>query len=403
MEFKHTSVLLDETIENLNIKPNGVYMDGTLGGAGHSREIAKRLGSDGHLIGIDQDGEAIATAKERLAEYGDRITVVRDNYQNFKSILDELNISQVDGILLDLGVSSYQLDNADRGFTYRVDAPLDMRMDDRQTKTAKDIVNGYTEQELFHILKEYGEERFAKSIAYHIVKYRENKEIETTEELNDIIRGSIPAKVRNAQGHPSKQTFQAIRIELNHELEVLTNSIDGMIDCLKPGGRLCIITFHSLEDRIVKILPHSSLVGMLFETSDHYKVVESKTFGLLQHDPFTWLLDKGEFIYVKNLSALQKKRDEALNDWVCALPVKDRKIFVDTLYQVISASHAENLIDFTADWKKSMNGVVGAMKEIDADTKQTLKKIIKLLFEIMLERMAPPAPRRPKKGKPEEK
>ena len=252
MEFKHTSVLLDETIENLNIKPNGVYMDGTLGGAGHSREIAKRLGSDGHLIGIDQDGEAIATAKERLAEYGDRITVVRDNYQNFKSILDELNISQVDGILLDLGVSSYQLDNADRGFTYRVDAPLDMRMDDRQTKTAKDIVNGYTEQELFHILKEYGEERFAKSIAYHIVKYRENKEIETTEELNDIIRGSIPAKVRNAQGHPSKQTFQAIRIELNHELEVLANSIDGMIDCLKPGGRLCIITFHSLEDRIVK-------------------------------------------------------------------------------------------------------------------------------------------------------
>ena len=252
MEFKHTSVLLDETIENLNIRPDGVYMDGTLGGAGHSKEIAKRLGPDGHLIGIDQDGEAIITAKERLAEYGDRITVVRDNYQNFKSILDELNILQVDGILLDLGVSSYQLDNADRGFTYRVDAPLDMRMDDRQTKTAKDIVNGYTEQELFHILKEYGEERFAKSIAYHIVKYREKKEIETTEELNDIIRGSIPAKVRNAQGHPSKQTFQAIRIELNHELEVLTNSIDGMIDCLKPGGRLCIITFHSLEDRIVK-------------------------------------------------------------------------------------------------------------------------------------------------------
>ena len=161
--------------------------------------------------------------------------------------------------------------------------------------------------------------------------------------------------------------------------------------------------YEEIEDRIVKILPHSSLVGMLFETSDHYKVVESKTFGLLQHDPFTWLLDKGEFIYVKNLSSLQKKRDEALNDWVCALPVKDRKIFVDTLYQVISASHAENLIDFTADWKKSMNGVVGAMKEIDADTKQTLKKIIKLLFEIMLERMAPPAPRRPKKGKPEEK
>ena len=253
MEFKHTSVLLDETIENLNIKPNGVYMDGTLGGAGHSREIAKRLESDGHLIGIDQDGEAIATAKERLAEYGDRITVVRDNYQNFKSILDELNISQVDGILLDLGVSSYQLDNADRGFTYRVDAPLDMRMDNRQTKTAKDIVNDYSEAELFRILKDYGEERYAKSIAYHICKYRENKVIETTEELNDIIRGSIPAKARNGQGHPSKQTFQAIRIELNRELDVLRDSIDGMIASLNPGGRLCIITFHSLEDRIVKL------------------------------------------------------------------------------------------------------------------------------------------------------
>ena len=253
MEFKHTSVLLDETIENLNIKPNGVYMDGTLGGAGHSREIAKRLGSDGHLIGIDQDGEAIATAKERLAEYGDRITVVRDNYQNFKSILDELNISQVDGILLDLGVSSYQLDNADRGFTYRVDAPLDMRMDNRQTKTAKDIVNDYSEAELFRILKDYGEERYAKSIAYHICKYRENKVIETTEELNDIIRGSIPAKARNGQGHPSKQTFQAIRIELNRELDVLRDSIDGMIASLNLGGRLCIITFHSLEDRIVKL------------------------------------------------------------------------------------------------------------------------------------------------------
>lgn len=252
MEFKHTSVLLEETIENLNIKPNGVYVDGTLGGAGHSHEILKRLGEGGRLIGIDQDGEAIAAAKKRLVEYGDKVTIVRDNYQNFKSILDELTIFQVDGILLDIGVSSYQLDNVDRGFTYRVDAPLDMRMDDRQTKTAKDIVNGYSEQELFRILREYGEERFAKSIAYHIVTYREKKEIETTEELNAIIRSSIPAKVRNAQGHPSKQTFQAIRIELNHELEVLSNSIDGMIDCLKPGGRLCIITFHSLEDRIVK-------------------------------------------------------------------------------------------------------------------------------------------------------
>ena len=252
MEFAHKSVLLEETIDNLNIKPDGIYVDGTLGGAGHSEQIVKRLGEGGRLIGIDQDEDAIAAASKRLEPYGDKVTIVRDNYQNFRRILDELNIQKVDGILLDLGVSSYQLDNADRGFTYRVDAPLDMRMDNRQTKTAKDIVNDYSEAELFRILKDYGEERYAKSIAYHICKYRENKVIETTEELNDIIRGSIPAKVRNAQGHPSKQTFQAIRIELNHELEVLTNSIDGMIDCLKPGGRLCIITFHSLEDRIVK-------------------------------------------------------------------------------------------------------------------------------------------------------
>jgi len=252
MEFKHKSVLLEETIENLNIKPNGIYVDGTLGGAGHSLEICKRLNKEGRLIGIDQDADAIRAASDRLKEYGDRVTIVRDNYRNFKSVLDELNLCLVDGILLDLGVSSYQLDNADRGFTYRVDAPLDMRMDNRQEKTAKDIVNEYSEQDLFRILKDYGEERYAKSIAYHIVKYRSNRMIETTEELNDIIRSSIPAKARNGQGHPSKQTFQAIRIELNDELGVLTDSIDGMIDSLAPGGRLCIITFHSLEDRIVK-------------------------------------------------------------------------------------------------------------------------------------------------------
>ena len=245
MEFAHKSVLLEETIDNLNIKPDGIYVDGTLGGAGHSEQIVKRLGEGGRLIGIDQDEDAIAAASKRLEPYGDKVTIVRDNYQNFRRILDELNIQKVDGILLDLGVSSYQLDNADRGFTYRVDAPLDMRMDNRQTKTAKDIVNDYSEAELFRILKDYGEERYAKSIAYHICKYRENKVIETTEELNDIIRGSIPAKARNGQGHPSKQTFQAIRIELNRELDVLRDSIDGMI--------LCIITFHSLEDRIVKL------------------------------------------------------------------------------------------------------------------------------------------------------
>ena len=252
MEFKHKSVLLEETIENLNIKPNGIYVDGTLGGAGHSLEICKRLDKEGRLIGIDQDADAIRAASDRLKEYGDRVTIVRDNYRNFKSVLDELNLCLVDGILRDLGVSSYQLDNADRGFTYRVDAPLDMRMDNRQEKTAKDIVNEYSEQDLFRILKDYGEERYAKSIAYHIVKYRSNKMIETTEEMNDIIRSYIPAKSRNGQGHPSKQTFQAIRIELNDELGVLTDSIDGMIDSLAPGGRLCIITFHSLEDRIVK-------------------------------------------------------------------------------------------------------------------------------------------------------
>lgn len=253
MEFAHKSVLLEETIDNLNIKPDGIYVDGTLGGAGHSEQIVKRLGEGGRLICIDQDEDAIAAASKRLEPYGDKVTIVRDNYQNFRRILDELNIQKVDGILLDLGVSSYQLDNADRGFTYRVDAPLDMRMDNRQTKTAKDIVNDYSEAELFRILKDYGEERYAKSIAYHICKYRENKVIETTEELNDIIRGSIPAKARNGQGHPSKQTFQAIRIELNRELDVLRDSIDGMIASLNLGGRLCIITFHSLEDRIVKL------------------------------------------------------------------------------------------------------------------------------------------------------
>ena len=253
MEFAHKSVLLEETIDNLNIKPDGIYVDGTLGGAGHSEQIVKRLGEGGRLIGIDQDEDAIAAASKRLEPYGDKVTIVRDNYQNFRRILDELNIQKVDGILLDLGVSSYQLDNADRGFTYRVDAPLDMRMDNRQPKTAKDIVNDYSESELFRILKDYGEERYAKSIAYHICKYRENKVIETTEELNDIIRGSIPAKARNGQGHPSKQTFQAIRIELNRELDVLRDSIDGMIASLNLGGRLCIITFHSLEDRIVKL------------------------------------------------------------------------------------------------------------------------------------------------------
>ncbi|WP_294148551.1 16S rRNA (cytosine(1402)-N(4))-methyltransferase RsmH [uncultured Clostridium sp.] len=253
MIFGHKSVLLDETIESLNIKPDGIYVDGTLGGGGHAYEVCRRLGEGGRLIGIDQDADAIAAASERLKEFGDKVTIVRSNYENIETVLRELGIKEVDGIYLDLGVSSYQLDTADRGFTYREDnAPLDMRMDQRNTETAKDIVNNYTESELFHIIRDYGEDRFAKNIAKHIVRARQEKEIETTGELIEIIKAAIPAKVRATGGHPAKRTFQAIRIELNKELEVLENSIDTMTDLLAPGGRLSIITFHSLEDRIVK-------------------------------------------------------------------------------------------------------------------------------------------------------
>ena len=254
MEFHHTSVLLNETIDNLNIKPNGIYVDGTLGGGGHALEVAKRLEKGGRLIGIDQDEDAILAATERLKDYQDRVTVVRSNYCNMRSELQKLGVGKVDGIVLDLGVSSYQLDAADRGFTYRVDAPLDMRMDQRQTRTAKDIVNHYSETELYRVIRDLGEERFAGNIAKHIVEAREKKPIETTGELNDIIRSAIPAKLRAVGGHPSKRTFQAIRIELNQELEVLKNSLDDMIDLLNPGGRICVITFHSLEDRIVKTI-----------------------------------------------------------------------------------------------------------------------------------------------------
>ena len=255
MEFNHKSVLLQETIENLNIKPDGIYVDGTLGGAGHSYEIAKRLSDKGRLIGIDQDADAIAAATERLAEYKDRVTIIRSNYAAMKSELQKIGITQVDGILLDLGVSSFQLDTPERGFTYREeDAPLDMRMDQRQSKTARDIVNGYSEQELYRIIRDFGEDRFAKNIAKHIVKVRQKKEIETTGELTEIIRASIPMKVQATGGHPAKRTFQAIRIELNRELEVLQDNLDEMIDLLADDGRFCIITFHSLEDRIVKTI-----------------------------------------------------------------------------------------------------------------------------------------------------
>ena len=252
MEFKHKSVLLYETVDELNIKPDGIYVDGTLGGGGHSYEIAKRLSEGGRLIGIDQDEDAIKAASKRLEPYMDRVTIIRNNYCNMDKVLDELGIDKVDGIMLDLGVSSYQLDAADRGFTYNVDTALDMRMDQRQEITAKDIVNEYSEFDLYRIIRDYGEDRFAKNIAKHIEAARQEKPIETTFELNDIIKAAIPMKVRATGGHPSKRTYQAIRIELNKELEVLENSIDMMIDRLKPEGRLCIITFHSLEDRIVK-------------------------------------------------------------------------------------------------------------------------------------------------------
>ena len=252
MEFAHKSVLLNETIENLSIKPDGIYVDGTLGGAGHSSVIASRLSDRGRLIGIDQDADAICAASERLAEYGDRVTIVRDNYCNFREVLDGLGIEKVDGIMLDLGVSSYQLDTVERGFTYNEDTALDMRMDQRNPKTAETIVNSYSESELTRIIRDYGEDRFAKNIAKHICIAREKAPIRTTFELNEIIKAAIPAKVRATGGHPSKRTYQAIRIELNSELDVLKNSINSMIDSLNSGGRLCIITFHSLEDRIVK-------------------------------------------------------------------------------------------------------------------------------------------------------
>ncbi len=252
MEFKHISVLLEETIDSLNIKPDGIYVDGTLGGGGHSLEICKRLGEKGRLIGIDQDMDAISAATERLKDYKEKVTIVHSNYQDIDSVVRNLSLGGVDGIVLDLGVSSYQLDTVERGFTYREDTPLDMRMDQSQVMTARDIVNDYSEMELFRVIRDYGEDGFAKNIAKHIVMARQEKPIETTGELNEIIKAAIPAKMRQGIGHPSKKTFQAIRIELNRELEVLENSLDKMIEMLNPGGRLSIITFHSLEDRIVK-------------------------------------------------------------------------------------------------------------------------------------------------------
>ena len=253
MDFKHVSVLLNETIDGLNINPDGIYVDGTLGGGGHSYEICKRLSDKGRLIGIDQDGEALEAARERLKEFEDKITLVRSNYCEIDTILKDLGIEKVDGIVLDLGVSSYQLDNLERGFSYKSDAPLDMRMDQRQNKTAADVVNNYSENELFRIIRDYGEDKFAKNIAKHIVMARKEKPLETTAELSEIIKAPIPMKFQAKGGHPAKKTFQAIRIEVNQELTVLKESLDTMIDHLNPGGRICVITFHSLEDRITKI------------------------------------------------------------------------------------------------------------------------------------------------------
>ena len=252
MEFKHVSVLLQETIDGLAVKPDGIYVDGTTGGGGHSYEICKRLGENGRLIGIDQDTEALAAAEKRLEPFSGKVTLVKSNYAQMRDVLKQQGIDKVDGIVLDLGVSSYQLDNAERGFSYREDAPLDMRMDREQTLTARDIVNEYPESELYRIIKEYGEERFAKNIARNICKKRQDKPLETTLELVDVIRSSMPAKARNGKSHPAKRTFQAIRIECNQELEVLRQALDEMVDLLRDGGRISIITFHSLEDRMVK-------------------------------------------------------------------------------------------------------------------------------------------------------
>lgn len=252
MVFKHKSVLLEETVDGLNIKPDGIYVDGTLGGGGHAYEVCKHLSNKGRFIGIDQDEAAIEAASARLSDFGERVTIVRSNYCDMKLQLQNLGIDKVDGIVLDLGVSSYQLDTAERGFSYRVDAPLDMRMDRRQEMTAKDIVNGYSEMDLFRIIRDYGEDKFAKNIAKHIVMEREKGSIETTGQLIEVIKRAIPMKFQKTTGHPAKRTFQAIRIELNRELEVLRDSLDDMIDMLNENGRICIITFHSLEDRIVK-------------------------------------------------------------------------------------------------------------------------------------------------------
>ena len=253
MDFNHISVLLDETIEGLNINPDGIYVDGTLGGGGHSYEILKRLSGKGRLIGVDQDGEALEAAGERLYEFKDKVQLVRSNYSEIETILTDLGISKVDGIVLDLGVSSYQIDNLERGFSYKADSLLDMRMDKRQVLSAADVVNGYTEDQLYYMLRDYGEEKFARKIAQAIVEARRKEPIATTGQLSNIVKETVPTRYQIKKGHPAKKTFQAIRIEVNNELNILRETLGTMIDHLNPGGRICVITFHSLEDRIVKL------------------------------------------------------------------------------------------------------------------------------------------------------
>jgi len=252
MEFVHKPVLLEEVIDGLAIKPDGIYADGTLGGAGHGSRICEKLSAQGRYIGLDQDADAVRTSSERLSRFGDKAVVIRSNYADMPQVLKDSGIEKADGILLDLGVSSFQLDTAERGFSYRTDAPLDMRMDNRQELSAMEVVNQYPESRLFHIIKDYGEDKFAKNIAKHIVAERSKAPILTTKRLAEVVSQAIPMKFRKQGGHPAKRTFQAVRIEVNHELDVLSSSLEDMIDILKPDGRLCIITFHSLEDRIVK-------------------------------------------------------------------------------------------------------------------------------------------------------
>ncbi len=251
-DFRHYSVMLTETVDGLNVKPDGIYVDCTLGGGGHAFEVLSRMNNKGRYIGIDQDSDAIVAASRRLERFSERLTVIRSNYEDIAEVTERLGIKKVNGILLDLGVSSWQLDSAERGFSYKQEAPLDMRMDQRMNKTAYDIVNGYSKEELCRVIRDYGEDRFAGNIAKHITEAREERPIKTTTELAEIVKAAIPAKFRSGKGHPAKQTFQAIRIELNRELEVLENTLDTMVELLESEGRLCIITFHSLEDRIVK-------------------------------------------------------------------------------------------------------------------------------------------------------